>query len=71
MDSKIVYTITIRTNSEGFRAGAVVKNEQNDDGSMTSKLTMAFAQEDLELLMAILDGKKRLSNAIGGEIHAD
>ena len=35
------------------------------------EMTTAFAQEDLDLLMAILDGKKSISNAMGGEVCAN
>lgn len=70
MDKKIVYTITVRTNADGIRAAAIVKNEQ-DDETMTSKLTMAFAQEDLDLLMKILDGKVPISNAMGGGVSGN
>lgn len=70
-DKKIVYTVTVRTSSEGIRAAAVVRNIQFSDGTTESQLTTAFAQEDLDLLMAILDGRKSISNAMGGEIHGD
>jgi hypothetical protein len=71
MEEKIVYTITVRTNPDGIRAAAIVKNVCYTDGSIESTLTTAFAQEDLDLLMAILDGKKSISNAMGGEIHGN
>lgn len=71
MEEKIVYTITVRTNPDGIRAAAIVKNIRHADGILDSTLTTAFAQEDLDFLMAILDGKKPISNAIGGEVHAD
>lgn len=71
MEEKIVYTVTVRTSKDGVRAAAVVKNEVSDDGKMQSRLTTAFAQEDLDLLMSILDGRKSISNAMGGEIHGD
>lgn len=71
MEEKIVYTITVRTNQDGIRAAAIVKNVRHADGTLDSTLTTAFAQEDLDFLMAILDGKKPISNAIGGEVHAN
>lgn len=71
MEEKIVYTITVRTNRDGIRAAAVVKNELDMDGVFKSTLTTAFAQEDLDFLMAILDGKKSISNAMGGEVRAN
>lgn len=71
MEEKVIYTITVRTNKDGIRAAAVVKNIRYADGSIDSTLTTAFAQEDLDLLMAILDGKKSISNAMGGEVHGD
>lgn len=71
MEEKIIYTITVRTNQDGIRAAAIVKNVRRADGTLDSTLTTAFAQEDLDFLMAILDGKKTISNAIGGEVHAD
>lgn len=57
MEEKIIYTITIRTSKDGVRAAAVVKNIQNDNGELNSRLTTAFAQEDVDVLMNILDGK--------------
>lgn len=71
MEEKIVYTITVRTNQDSIRAAAIVKNVRYADGSIESTLTTAFAQEDLDLLMEILDGRKSISNAMGGEVHAD
>lgn len=71
MEEKIVYTITVRTNQDGIRAAAIVKNIRRADGTLDSTLTTAFAQEDLDFLMAILDGKKPISTAMGGEVHAD
>lgn len=71
MEEKIVYTITVRTNQDGIRAAAIVKNVRYADGSIESTLTTAFAQEDLDLLMEILDGRKLISAAMGGEIHGD
>lgn len=71
MKEKIVYTITVRTNQDGIRAAAIVKNVRHADGTLDSTLTTAFAQEDLDFLMAILDGKKSISNAIGGEVYAN
>lgn len=71
MEEKVIYTVTVRTNKDGIRAAAVVRNEKNEDGEMKSRLTTAFAQEDLDLLMSILDGRKSISNAMGGEIHGD
>lgn len=71
MEEKIVYTITVRTNPDGIRAAVIVKNVRRSDGTLDSTLTTAFAQEDLDLLMAILDGKKSISNAMGGEVRAD
>ena len=71
MEEKIVYTITVRTNQNGVRAAAIVKNVRHADGTLDATLTTAFAQEDLDLLMAILDGKKSISNAMGGEICGD
>ena len=71
MEEKIVYTITVRTNPDGIRAAAIVKNVRRADGTLDSTLTTAFAQEDLDLLMAILDGKKSSSNAMGGEVCAN
>jgi hypothetical protein len=71
MEEKIVYTITVRTNPDGIRAAAIVKNVRRADGTLDSTLTTAFAQEDLDLLMAILDGKKSISNVMGGEVCAN
>lgn len=71
MEEKIIYTMTVRTNQDGIRAAAIVKNVRYADGSIESTLTTAFAQEDLDLLIAILDGKKSISTAMGGEIRGD
>lgn len=71
MEEKIVYTITVRTNQDGIRAAAIVKNVRHADGTLDSTLTTAFAQEDLDLLMEILDGRKSISNSMGGEIRGD
>jgi hypothetical protein len=71
MEEKIVYTITVRTNQDGIRAAAIVKNVRYPNGSIESTLTTAFAQEDLDLLMEILDGRKPISAAMGGEICGD
>lgn len=71
MEEKVIYTVTVRTGKDGIRAAAVVRNEKGEDGEMKSRLTTAFAQEDLDLLMSILDGRKSISNAMGGEIHGD
>lgn len=71
MEEKIVYTMTVRTNQDGIRAAAIVKNVRHADGTLDSTLTTAFAQEDLDLLMAILDGKKPISTVMGGEICGD
>lgn len=71
MEEKIIYTITVRTNQDGIRAAAIVKNVRYTDGSIESTLTTAFAQEDLDLLMEILDGRKPISAAMGGEICGD
>lgn len=71
MDQKIVYTITVRTSENGIRAAAVVRNIQEADGSMKSQLTTAFAQDDLDLLIAILDGRKSITDAMGGEISGN
>lgn len=71
METKVVYTVTVRTSKEGVRAAAVVRNILNENGSASSQLTTAFAQEDLDTLIAILDGKKPISNAMGGEISGD
>lgn len=60
MEEKIIYTITVRTSKDGLRAAAVVKNTKKGDGEMESRLTTAFAQEDLDILMNILDGKMPL-----------
>lgn len=60
MEEKIIYTITVRTGKDGIRAAAVVKNTKKGDGEMESRLTTAFAQEDLDVLMQILDGKMTL-----------
>lgn len=60
MEEKIIYTITVRTSKDGIRAAAVVKNTQKGDGEVESRLTTAFAQEDLDVLMQILDGKMAL-----------
>ncbi len=70
-DKKIIYTVTVRTSSEGIRAAAVVRNIQFSDGTTESQLTTAFAQDDLDALIAILDGKKPISAAMGGEIYGD
>lgn len=71
MDQKIVYTITVRTSENGIRAAAIVRNIQEADGSMKSQLTTAFAQDDLDLLIAILDGQKSITDAMGGEISGN
>lgn len=71
MEEKVIYTITVRTNQDGIRAAAIVKNVQKADGALDSTLTTAFAQEDLDLLMEILDGRKPISVAMGGEICGD
>lgn len=71
MDQKIVYTVTVRTSNEGIRAAAVVRNVQNADGSTESRLTTAFAQEDLDTLITILDGRKSITNAMGGDVSGD
>ena len=71
MDQKIVYTITVRISENGIRAAAVVRNIQEADGSMKSQLTTAFAQDDLDLLIAILDGQKSITDAMGGEISGN
>lgn len=71
METKVIYTVTVRTGQDGIRAAAVVRNMQFSDGVTESQLTTAFAQEDLDLLMAILDGKKSISTAMGGEICGD
>lgn len=60
MEEKIIYTITVRTSKDGLRAAAVVKNTKKGDGEMESRLTTAFAQDDLDILMKILDGKMPL-----------
>lgn len=70
-DKKIVYTVTVRTSSEGIRAAAVVRNIQFSDGTTESQLTTAFAQDDLDALIAILDGRKSISTAMGGDISCD
>lgn len=71
METKVVYTVTVRTSKEGIRAAAVVRNILDQNGSTSSQLTTAFAQEDLDLLMEILDGRKPISAAMGGEISGD
>ena len=71
METKVVYTVTVRTSNEGVRAAAVVRNILDANGSTTSQLTTAFAQEDLDLLMKILDGRKPISAAMGGEISGN
>lgn len=71
MEEKVIYTVTVRTGKDGIRAAAVVRNEKTEDGEMKSRLTTAFAQEDLYLLMSILDGRKPISNAMGGEIYGN
>nr|DAM61625.1 MAG TPA: hypothetical protein [Caudoviricetes sp.] len=71
METKVIYTITVRTGQDGIRAAAVVRNMQFSDGTTESQLTTAFAQEDLDTLIAILDGKKPISTAMGGEICGD
>ena len=38
---------------------------------MKSQLTTAFAQDDLDLLIAILDGQKSITDAMGGEISGN
>lgn len=60
-ESKIVYTITIRTSNDGIRAAAVVRNIQHADGAVESTLTTAFAQEDLDNLIKVLDGRASLN----------
>lgn len=71
METKVVYTVTVRTSKEGVRAAAVVRNILDANGATSSQLTTAFAQEDLDTLIAILDGKKPISNAMGGEVNGD
>lgn len=71
METKVVYTVTVRTSKEGVRAAAVVRNILDANGANSSQLTTAFAQEDLDTLIAILDGKKPISNAMGGEVNGD
>lgn len=71
METKVVYTVTVRTSKEGIRAAAVVRNILDPNGSTSSQLTTAFAQEDLDLLMEILDGRKPISAAMGGEISGN
>lgn len=71
METKIIYTVTVRTGQDGIRAAAVVRNMQFSDGATESQLTTAFAQEDLDTLIAILDGRKSISKAMGGEVCAD
>ena len=71
METKVVYTVTVRTSKEGVRAAAVVRNILDANGATSSQLTTAFAQEDLDTLIAILDGKKPISNTMGGEISGD
>lgn len=71
METKVVYTVTVRTSKEGVRAAAVVRNILDANGATSSQLTTAFAQEDLDLLMEILDGRKPISAAMGGEISGD
>lgn len=71
MGTKIIYTVTVRTGQDGIRAAAVVRNMQFSDGATESQLTTAFAQEDLDTLIAILDGRKSISKAMGGEVCAD
>lgn len=71
METKVIYTVTVRTGQDGIRAAAVVRNMQFSDGATESQLTTAFAQEDLDTLIAILDGKKPISTAMGGEIRGD
>lgn len=56
-EKKVVYTVTIRTSKDGIRAAAIVRNTQNEDGTVESVLTTAFAQDDLDTLIKILDGK--------------
>ncbi len=71
METKVVYTVTVRTGKDGIRAAAVVRNMQFSDGTTESQLTTAFAQEDLDTLIAILDGRKSINKAMGGEVCAD
>lgn len=71
METKVIYTVTVRTGQDGIRAAAVVRNMQFSDGATESQLTTAFAQEDLDTLIAILDGRKSISKAMGGEICGD
>lgn len=71
MESKVVYTITVRTSKEGVRAAAVVRNIMDQNGGTSSQLTTAFAQEDLDMLIAILDGRKSISSAMGGDVSSD
>ncbi len=70
-DKKVIYTVTVRTSNEGVRAAAVVRNIQFQDGSTESQLTTAFAQDDLDTLIAILDGRKSISDAMGGDVSGD
>lgn len=71
MEEKVVYTVTVRTSKDGIRAAAVVRNEKSESGEMSSRLITAFAQEDLDVLMSILDGRRSISDAMGGEIHGN
>ena len=71
METKVIYTVTVRTGQDGIRAAAVVRNMQFSDGTTESQLTTAFAQEDLDTLIAILDGRKSISKVMGGEVCAD
>lgn len=71
METKVVYTVTVRTSKEGVRAAAVVRNILDANGSTSSQLTTAFAQDDLDLLIEILDGRKPISAAMGGEISGN
>ncbi len=71
MESKVVYTVTVRTGKDGIRAAAVVRNIMDQNGGTSSQLTTAFAQDDLDMLIAILDGRKPISAAMGGEISGN
>lgn len=70
-EKKVVYTITIRTSNDGIRAAAVVRNIQYEDGTVDSTLTTAFAQEDLDDLIKVLDGKAFLNLRGEGVLQND
>ena len=46
METKVVYTVTVRTSKEGVRAAAVVRNILDANGANSSQLTTAYENAD-------------------------